>query len=43
MGKRFLMIMGVEEAEDDSAKEGRRKIVVVTNWFESLKQLVPLD
>ena len=41
-GKRFLMIKGVEETEDDSAQGGPRKIVVVTNWFEELKEKVPV-
>ena len=42
-GKRFLMIKGVEEAEDESAQGKPRKIVVVTNWFEELKETAPVD
>ena len=41
-GKRFLMIKGVEETEDDSTQGETRKIVIVTNWFEELKEKVPV-
>jgi len=38
-GKRFLMIK--ETASGESAAESPRKINVVLNWFEELKQRVP--
>ncbi len=34
-GKRFLMLK-------DAAVEGSRKINIVLNWFEELKQRVPV-
>ncbi len=47
-GKRFLMVkepgtMGGESTIEESASAGPRKIIVVTNWFEELKQRVPVD
>jgi serine/threonine protein kinase/Tol biopolymer transport system component len=47
-GKRFLMMkppeQPVEESREDvSAIEEPPKIIVVTNWFEELKQKVPVD
>jgi hypothetical protein len=38
-GRRFLMIKGPDEA--DGAR--RAQIVVVRNWHEELKRLVPVD
>ena len=40
--KRFLMIKGVEETEDDSARGRPRKVVIITNWFEELKEKMPV-
>ena len=37
-GKRFLMM---KEAGTAAAAEGPRKINIVLNWFEELKQRVP--
>ena len=46
-GKRFLMINPIpvtgEESSEASTAAGSRKIVIVTNWFEELKQKVPVD
>jgi serine/threonine protein kinase len=47
-GKRFLMIKesettGGESTAEESAAEGPRKIIIVTNWNEELKQRVPVD
>jgi serine/threonine protein kinase len=42
-GKRFLMVKGVETAEDDTAQGTPRKIIVVTNWFEELKEKAPVE
>jgi hypothetical protein len=39
-GKRFLMIK--ELASATTATEGPRKINIVLNWFEELKQRVPV-
>ena len=45
-GKRFLMIKPTETTEDESTDESTaetpRKIIIVTNWFEELKQRVPV-
>lgn len=47
-GKRFLMIKppAASESESSTAEQaaaaGQRKIVVVTNWFEELKERVPV-
>ena len=41
-GKRFLMIKEVEATENDSAQGRPRKLIVVTNWFEELKEKVPV-
>ena len=38
-GKRFLMM---KESSPASAGEGPRKINIVLNWFEELKQRVPV-
>jgi hypothetical protein len=37
-GKRFLMI---KSAESETGAAESRKIIIVTNWFEELKQKVP--
>lgn len=47
-GKRFLMIKpppatGSEPSTAEQAAAGQPKIIVVTNWFEELKQQVPVD
>lgn len=39
-GKRFLMIKPPEAAPSTESAE-RPKIIIVTNWFEELKQRVP--
>ena len=42
-GKRFLMIKATESsAATAPAAEGPRKINIVLNWFEELKQRVPV-
>jgi serine/threonine protein kinase/Tol biopolymer transport system component len=41
-GKRFLMIKSPLPAGETSAAEGLRKINIVLNWFEELKQRVPV-
>ncbi len=40
-GKRFLMVKQPASAEAVSEEDVPRKIVVVANWFEELKQRVP--
>jgi len=46
-GKRFLMIKPAavtdEESIEEPVAEVPRKIITVTNWFEKLKDLVPVD
>jgi hypothetical protein len=42
-GKRFLMIKSVAATDDDSEAQIRRKITIVVNWFEELKERVPVD
>ena len=42
-GKRFLVIKKVEETEEESEQGRPRKIIVVTNWLEELKEKVPVD
>jgi serine/threonine protein kinase len=46
-GTRFLMIklptVTDEESLEESTVEIPRKIIIVTNWFEELKQRVPVD
>ena len=42
-GKRFLMIKPRIMAGSESASEIPRKISIVLNWFEELKERVPLD
>ena len=39
-GQSFLMIKDVEQAEETSA---RTELIMVLNWFEELKRLVPTD
>jgi len=39
-GKRFLMI---KESEISTAAGPRPKINIVLNWFEELKERVPID
>jgi hypothetical protein len=36
--KRFLMLKPYEAADGESAEETSPKIIVVTNWFEELKE-----
>ena len=47
-GDKFLMIKPYEMTEEGSSEEYTaaeefRKIVVVTNWFEELKEKAPVD
>jgi len=47
-GKRFLFLKDVATTDDESqaeepTEEGPRKIIIVTNWFEELKDRVPVD
>ena len=43
-GKRFLMVKPLTETGEDSEADNRiNKIYVVLNWFEELKQRVPVD
>jgi serine/threonine-protein kinase len=42
-GKRFLMMKPNEIADSDSTAEARPQINVVLNWFEELKDRVPVD
>ena len=41
--KRFLMLKSADTADGESPAEAPRKIIVVTNWFEELKERVPVD
>ena len=41
-GKRFLMIKAAETKDEESAAEAPRKIIIVLNWFEELKERVPV-
>jgi Tol biopolymer transport system component len=41
-GKRFLMIKPVAATGDESTSGGPRKINIVLNWFEELKDRVPV-
>jgi eukaryotic-like serine/threonine-protein kinase len=41
-GKRFLMMKEAASAGKPAAAEGPRKINIVLNWFEELKQRVPV-
>jgi hypothetical protein len=40
-GKRFLMIKSPAAAGSESASAGPRKINIILNWFEELKERVP--
>jgi hypothetical protein len=42
-GKRFLMIKEPETTDEESAPGWLRKINIVLNWFEELKQQVPVE
>jgi hypothetical protein len=42
-GKRFLMIKQLQTTDGESAGGIPHKITVVLNWFEELKQRVPVD
>ena len=42
-GKRFLMIKPPEATTGESPDEGPRKISVIVNWFEKLKERAPVD
>ena len=42
-GKRFLMLKPAEATEDETVSEAPRKINVVLNWDEELKQRVPVE
>jgi len=42
-GKRFLMVKEVRATVDDSVQGNSRKIIIVTNWFEELKEKVPVE
>ena len=42
-GKRFLMIKPETVTGPESAEVGPRKINIVVNWSEELKERVPLD
>jgi len=41
-GKRFLMIKPPDPADDESAEVIPRKINIILNWFEELKERVPV-
>ena len=42
-GKRFLMLKPPLTPDEESATEAPRKINIVLNWDEELKQRVPVD
>ena len=42
-GKRFLMVKPVETAGGEPVGGTPRKINIILNWFEELKELVPAD
>jgi serine/threonine-protein kinase len=42
-GERFLMIKQSQTTDEESATGIPHKIIVVTNWFEELKERVPVD
>ena len=42
-GKQFLMLKPAASREEASVAEGPRKINIVLNWFEELKDRVPMD
>ena len=39
-GQRFMMLKGGEQSEETSA---RTELIIVQNWFEELKRLVPTN
>ena len=41
-GKRFLMLNPVETADGESETKALHKIIIVTNWFEELKEKAPI-
>jgi hypothetical protein len=41
-GKRFLMMKKVESPGKPDAAEGPRSINIIVNWFEELRQRVPI-
>ena len=41
--KKFLMIKPIETSAEESEAQNPRKIIVVTNWLEELKEKVPID
>jgi hypothetical protein len=42
-GKRFLMLKPTTETDVESSTKAPSKIKIVTNWFEELKERVPVD
>jgi Tol biopolymer transport system component len=42
-GKRFIMARRPQPTENESSEEELRKINIVLNWFEELKERVPTD
>ncbi len=42
-GKRFLMIKPLESTDDGPTGEEQREIIIVQNWFEELKERVPVN
>ena len=42
-GKKFLMIKQPSPTDKPDSAAGPRKIIVVTNWAEELKERVPVD
>ena len=42
-GKRFLVIKSPAGADGAATITSRRRITIVVNWFEELKQRVPVD
>jgi hypothetical protein len=42
-GNRFLMMKPAPAREDEPVSANHRKINIVLNWFEELKERVPVD
>jgi hypothetical protein len=42
-GKRFLVIKRAETTEGASTQGSHSQINIIANWFEELKELVPVD
>ncbi len=42
-GKRFLLMKSAVTTDDESTENTPRRINIVTNWFEELKERVPVD